>query len=367
MSAQDGVSRLVRVAWPLWALWAPLIAIAVYTSVWGTLVLQRTVLLMFVLVVLVVGLYIFTGNSGIISFGHMSFMSIGAYVSALLTIPPSLKHALFPNLPGFLAWVGNVDLPFLPAIIAASLFAAVFAAIVAIPIARLSGVQAGIATLAVLVIVYVVVLNWNDVTRGASSMIGVPTDTTLIAALIGALLTILAAYAYQESTHGMRLRATREDEQAARAVGISIPLERGIAWVISAFFVAVGGVLYGHFITTFSADQFYFGETFITVAMLVIGGMFSLTGAVIGVIVVTVLSEFLRNLEMGVGPIPPLPGGTSELILSVILLVILILRPQGIVGGNEAVRLLDRLAPRRRLTGPPGRAASEPSPSKVLK
>jgi len=114
-------------------------------------------------------------------------------------------------------------------------------------------------------------------------------------------------------------------------------VERLLGWTISTTIAALGGALYGHYIASFSAASFGFSLTFFVVAMLVIGGMNSLSGAVVGVVVVQVLSEFLRTVETsGLGPIPAIDApGLTEMVLALILLVVLISRPAGITGGKE--------------------------------
>jgi branched-chain amino acid transport system permease protein len=329
---------IARKSWPPVALSFGLSVIALIVSIWGTSIIQRTALQMYIMVVLVVALYIFSGNSGVLQFGHAGFMALGAYAAALLTIPVEKKQILFPYLPGFLAWIRDAQVAFIPATLAAAGFAAIIGLLLTIPLMRLAGAPAGIATFAVLIIIRVVLQQADSITRGPSGVVGTPEDTTLTVALIWAIITIVCAYLYQQSRRGLRLRASREDEQAARSVGINVPRERGIAFVISAFFLAVGGVLSVHFITVFSPDTFFIPITFLTVAMLVIGGTNSLTGAVVGVVFLTTVSEFLRRFEIqGLGPIPgnSVPAGLTEVILALILLAVLILRPSGITGGKE--------------------------------
>jgi branched-chain amino acid transport system permease protein len=294
---------------------------------------QQITLNMFITVVLVLGLQLFSGNSGILSFGHVGFMAIGAYVSALLTIPAGLKAATFTEMPKFLDWILTTEMGTVSAILVAGACAAVFAVITAPPIVRLAGVPAGIATLALLVIVYTFNIQTTSITRGTSTMIGVPATTTITSALVWALIAVVAAFAYQASRRGVRLRASRENEAAARSVGIKIPIERGVAWVLSAFVMGVGGALYSHYIIAFSAGEFYFAATFNIVLMLVLGGMTSVSGAVVGVLFVTILKETLRKIENG-----PLDGaypGFTELLLAAVLLLILIWRPRGLTAGHE--------------------------------
>jgi branched-chain amino acid transport system permease protein len=287
----------------------------------------------FVTVILVLGLQLFSGNSGILSFGHVAFMAIGAYVSALLTIPVAIKKATFTEMPGFLHWVLDAHFGTVSSTLIAGGCAAVFALVVAAPIVRLKGVAAGIATLALLVIVHTFDVQTTAITRGTSTMIGVPSTTTLGSSLIWAFVAIFIAFAYQASRRGIQLRATRENEPAARSVGISVPIERGVAWVVSAFLMGMGGALYAHYVIAFGADEFYLSITFTLVLMLVAGGLTSVSGAVIGAVFISVVKEILRRFENG-----PLGGnlpGFAELVLAVILLAVLIARPSGLTAGRE--------------------------------
>jgi branched-chain amino acid transport system permease protein len=285
--------------------------------------------------ILVVGLYVFVGNSGVVSFGHLSFMAIGAYTSALLTVPVLLKHTLLPKLPHWLAVAHFSDTT--AALIGGGV-ATVFALVAAGPLMRLTGLAAGIATFSLLIVVNVVAGNWTNLTRGQQTMIGVPLDTTVDQCLIWACIAIFLAYVFQQSRVGLRLRATREDEIAARAIGIGVMKERTIAFMISAFITGIAGALYAHYLGSFSASAFYLQLTFMIFVMLVIGGIQSLAGAVIGSVVVSAIAEVLLRLERGadVGPSHvKLPDGSQQIVLALFLLLILILRPKGLTGGRE--------------------------------
>jgi branched-chain amino acid transport system permease protein len=188
-------------------------------------------------------------------------------------------------------------------------------------------------------IVHTVANNWEQVTRGRLTMFGLPSNAgTIPATLVCALIAMAAAYAFQESRFGLRLRASREDEVAAKAIGINVARERRIAFVLSAVFVGAGGFLFGEFIGSFNPDVFFIGITFLTIAMLVVGGMNSLAGAVIGTVVITAVAETLRRVEEGISvgslDIPGRPG-LREAGLAGVMLLILIFRPSGITGGRE--------------------------------
>jgi branched-chain amino acid transport system permease protein len=348
-----GLGAALRWSWPVLVLVVPLGAIAILVDAFGSLVLERTVITMLIDVVLVVGIYIFIGNSGILSFGHISFMAVGAYTTALVAIPTETKEFILPALPQF---IQDIELGPLPAGLTAAAMAAIFGLVISVPIMRLSGIAAALSMFAVLLIIHTVANNWEQVTRGRLTMFGLPTDAgTIPAALLVAVVAIIVAYVFQESNVGLRLRASREDEVAARAVGVSVARERRIAFVLSAFFVGAGGFLFAEFIGSFNPDSFFVAITFLTIAMLVVGGMTSLTGAVIGVVVVTTVGEFLRKVEGGtaIGPlaIPSRPG-LREVGLAIMMLVILIFRPSGITGGREVPWPGDAAAAiRRRLQG----------------
>ncbi len=136
----------------------------------------------------------------------------------------------------------------------------------------------------------------------------------------------------------MKLRATREDDVAARALGIDVYRQRLIAFTLSAFFVGIGGVLYGHFLGVISIDVFFLDTTFLTLAMLVVGGMRSLAGAVFGVLIVSAVIEVLRQLETGIGFggfVLSVPSGTQEIVLAIAMILIFLYRPRGIMGSRE--------------------------------
>lgn len=298
-------------------------------------VAQRRVTLGLINLVAVVGLYVFVGNSGVLSFGNVAFMAIGAYVSALLTMPAAAKGVFLPDLPSFLA---TAEWPTLAGAIAGGGIAAAIAAVVGYPLMRLSGISASIATFAILVVTYVVLGNWTSVTGGQNSLMGLPIYVGLWSAAGWAAVAIALAFLHQESRTGLLLRASREDETAAAASGVHINMHRLGAFVVSAFLSGIAGVLLAHFLGTVRVETFYLDLTFLVIAMLVIGGMLSLTGAVAGTIVITALTELLRLAEVGVdigGTTIAAPGGLGDVVLALLMLLIILFRPKGIAGGRE--------------------------------
>ena len=316
--------------------------IVIGTAVANSAALDRTVTEALIRIVYVVGLYIFVGNSGVISFGHTAFMAVGAYATAWQDCCSTTKSLFMPALPNFLL---QVTVPPPIATIVSGVVASLFAAVVGVAIIRLSGISASIATFAVLAIVNVTFSNWDSVTAGTTTLVGIPNYTDHWVGLLWAVIAICAAHIYQTSRFGLSLRVSREDEIAAKASGVNIFNQRLIAFVISAFFVGVSGALYVHFLGTISVEAFYIDITLLTLAMLVVGGMNSLSGAVVGVGAISLLIEVLRQLEHGfvVGSLTvAAPGGTQEIGLGVAMLLVLIFRRGGITGNQEIGGQLSR-------------------------
>ncbi|MGD9914477.1 MAG: branched-chain amino acid ABC transporter permease [Rhizobiaceae bacterium] len=301
----------------------------------GGPVLERVAIDTLIKVVVVLGLSVFIGNSGVLSFGHASFGAIGAYSAAWFTLPLAAKKLFLPKLPAF---VLATHLGLAPAAAIGMAAAAVFALVIGIVIVRLSGIAASIATLAWLAIVNTVLANADSLTKGTSSLVGLPLAVGWLTATLCALGALVVALVFKSSRLGLMLQASREDEAAALASGIPVRRMRLIAFVLSAALVALGGVLQGHFLGVLTVGAFYFEFTFLTLAMLVMGGMRSVSGAVIGTIVVAVVSEVLRVAAAGFtlgGMVVPAAPGVREIGLAIIMLAVLMLRPRGIMGGRE--------------------------------
>jgi len=320
--------------WPLVALLA-IVALIALSASFAPIVLQRRATQGLINLVAVVGLYVFVGNSGVLSFGNVAFMAVGAYVSALLTMKPTAKAVFLPDLPGLIA---HAEWPTLAGGLAGGSAAALVAFLVGLPLMRLSGVSASIATFAVLVVVYIVLGNWTAVTGGQNSLMGLPAYVDLWTALGWALAAIVIAFVYQETRSALQLRASREDEAAAQAAGVNVVRHRLIAFVISALLSGIAGVLLAHFLGIVRVENFYLDLTFLIVAMLIIGGRGSLTGAVAGAVVIAVLTELLRQIEIGfqIGQTTiGAPPGLGDVILALIMLSIILFRPNGLAGGRE--------------------------------
>ena len=160
------------------------------------------------------------------------------------------------------------------------------------------------------------------------------------------MIAIVVVFAYQRSRFGRLLRGTREDVAAARAVGVSVYRQRLVAFTLSGALAGFAGGLYVHLLPI-TTETVYLDLTFITLAMLVIGGMTSLWGAVVGALAVSGLDSLLAQAENGLdvgGLSVDLPAGTRLVVVGTLMALVLILRPSGITGGRElSLRLPDRV------------------------
>jgi branched-chain amino acid transport system permease protein len=296
---------------------------------------ERVIILLGINIIIVVALNLSNGFTGVFSLGHVGFMAIGAYVSAILTLPLGTKATNLPDLPG---WLSQIQLSFVPALLIAGLIAAGIAFLIGIPLMRLSGHYVSVATLGFLVIVHVILINWTQFTRGARTFSGVPQYTNIWWVYIWIVITVYLVWRVIHTNYGRAMIAVREDVIAAQSTGINILNARNRAFVLSAFLTAVGGGLMAHYLTSFSPATFYFTATFNYIIMLVVGGMGSISGSIIGATLVTILSEILRNAELGVqiGSINiPAVYGLSQIILSISFILIVIFRRSGIMGDHE--------------------------------
>jgi branched-chain amino acid transport system permease protein len=313
------------------------VALVVAAALLGTLVSISTQTYFtdtLVKVAIVVALYVFIGNSGVLSFGHISFVALGAWTAGVLTVPPSEKPAIMPNLAGFLQHrhVDNVE-----SLVLAAIVGGIAALLVGIPLMRLSGLAAGIATFAVLEITHNLLQYQERIGPGLNAFSSVPETTGLRQAAIGAVVCIVVAFLYARSRFGRLLRATREDAAAARAIGASVYRQRLVAFTVSGFLAGLGGGLYVHLLPV-QVNSVYLDLTFITLAMLVVGGATSLFGAVVGALAVSALDSWLSVAENGTslfGWHIDLPSGTAEIVVGVLMATVLILRPSGLTGGRE--------------------------------
>ena len=299
----------------------------------------------------VLALAIFSGNSGIVSFGHSAFMGVGAYTAGLLTMAATAQKTALPTLP---VWLAGHETGLLVALAATAVVGAVVGVISGLPLSRLSTGSAAIGTLAFLIIIHVSLVGARDFTRGSQTFYGVPRLTTLWVALAAAILMIFAARLFRETRLGLALRASRENEVAAAAIGINLRQSRFLAWVASITCATLIGALYGHYLGAFSPKDFYFDLIFTFIAMLIVGGLYSVSGAVAGVLMLALVIQLLREaeagLDLGFVTLPQI-FGLPQLGLGLALLLTIWTRPNGLSGLGELrlaslTRRPDEVAPK---------------------
>jgi branched-chain amino acid transport system permease protein len=283
---------------------------------------------------IVVALYLFIGNSGVLSFGQISFVALGAWTAGLLTMPESAKRIGLPGLAHFLLTsnTGNVASLALAAVVGG-----VAALLVGLPLMRLSGLAAGIATFAVLEITNNVLTYDGSIGPSVNNFSSVPSTTGIWQAAVAGLICVAVAYLYQRTRFGRMLRATREDPAAAAAAGISIYRQRLLAFTLSGALAGLAGGVYVH-LQPLAAGNLYLDLTFITLAMLVVGGSGSLLGAVVGALALNGIFSFFSAATNTVdvfGWHLKVPSGTAEIVLGTLMALVLILRPSGLTGSRE--------------------------------
>jgi len=347
-----------------WGLIGLLAAGAALYSATGGGAREQQVTILLVYVVLVVGLQIFVGNSGVFSLGHVALAAVGAYTVAILNADPQLKEITIENAPFGLV---EVQLPLAVAVAVAVVVAALFGFVSGLAITRLAGLAAIIVTLALLVIVRNVAINWDELSGGAEGLYGFSTIDSMWWAVAAALVAVTVALLFRESRLGLRLQASREDDLAAAAMGVDIRRSRFAAWIVSAAVAGLGGALFALIVGTVTPDEYYLHLTLLTLAMLVLGGMASVTGAVLGAVVVYAGSEVMADI--GEGPVVagfdlPEIVGLPTLFLGVVILAVMIVRPSGLVNDRELHHLVGSLG-RRLSRGRPAKTAPAPAPAQL--
>jgi len=288
-------------------------------------------------IVLALSLNLLNGFTGLFSLGHAGFMAIGAYVTALLTMTPAQKDMNFFLAP-IVPWLHDITLPFLPALLIAGIVAAIAGALIGAPVLRLRDDYLAIATLGFAEIIRVVLTNTQTITNGALGLKGLPKYATTYWVWGVAAASVIFMVFLIRSSYGRAIKAVRDDEIAAEAMGINVFRVKLSSFTASSFMAGVGGALLGHVLTTIDPKMFTFLLTFNILLIVVLGGNGSITGSVIAAIGVTVLMELLRFLD---GPMNLLVVKTDGLpglrmvIFSIMLMAVVIYRQRGLMGNRE--------------------------------
>ena len=273
-------------------------------------------------VVLAVSLNLINGHAGQFSLGHAGFMGVGAYAAAALTVLASPK--VLPS--GGDGWLQQAW--FLVALLGGGAAAALAGLLVGAPSLRLKGDYLAIVTLGFGQIIGVIVRNMEPL-GGALGMSGLPARTNLFWVLAAAATTIYGVTALVNSTHGRGFIATHDDEVAAEAMGLDTTRYKIIAFVTGAFFAGIAGGLWGHFKLTISPKEFDFNRSIEIVVMVIVGGMGRTAGVIAAAAVLTLMPEGLR-LVAGLSPSLKWVGESRPLLYAILLIALMLLRPQGL-------------------------------------
>jgi len=306
----------------------------------------RLIVNFFITLTMVIGLQIFTGNSGVPSYGHVAFVGVGAYVTAWVTIDPTLKADITPGLP---TWLMSAQWGFLPAVLLAAAAGAVVALVIGLVVMRMKDTAIAMATLALLVIAHGVFNNWEAVTRGTEGLFALPARTNVWTAFALAAVGVVIALAFKYSPVGLRLQASREDSLAAETTGVDVVWTRLASWVLSAVVCAAACSVWAQYNLAFAPGQFYWTLILTLLSILVIGGMATVSGAVVGAGLYTVVYEILRGIEeegsfFGI-PMPTVTGLT-QMVVAFATLMVLIYRRDGLLSWWELAEWLQRVSRR---------------------
>lgn len=287
--------------------------------------------------VLALAMNLINGFTGLFSLGHAGFMAIGAYVTALLTIPAAKKQMMFMISP-LIKPLDTLTLPFGAALIIGGLIAAALAFLIGLPCLRLRGDYLAIATLGFSEIIRVVITNMQNVTNGAQGLKSIPANANIWWCYGVALVVIVFMALFTSSGYGQALKAIREDEIAAESMGVSLFYHKMLAFVLSAFLAAVGGGLLASYNGTIGPDMFRVTQTYNVLMIVVMGGMGSISGSVAAAFIVTIGQEYLRVLD---GPITIGSfhtdgiSGMRMVVFSVLLLLVIVFFRNGLFGTKE--------------------------------
>ena len=293
--------------------------------------------LIFINAILALSLNLIYGFTGLFSLGHAGFIAIGAYVSALCILTPEQKEMMWILEP--IIWpFSDLFTPFWVSALAGGLVATIFAFIIAVPVLRLGDDYLGIATLGFAEIIRVIIVNATCVTNGSLGIKGIPGHASLLSCYIWTLFTLIVLWRLLFSNYGNVMRCIRDNEIAARVMGINVFRYKVLSFCIGAFFAGVGGALLGSHLSTIDPKMFNFLLTFNVLMFVVAGGLGSLSGSLLGATVITILLEWLRAIEepmdLGFVEIPGIPG-MRMVVFSLVLLAIILYRREGIMGTRE--------------------------------
>lgn len=290
--------------------------------------------------VVAVSMNLLNGFTGLFSLGQAGFMAIGAYTTAILTIPVAARPNVY-YLNGIAPWLENLHLPMIPAMLLGGLFSAAIAALIGIPVLRLKSDYLAIATLGFAEIVRALLAApmMDTITNGSFGLNNVPGYANIFQPMAIAAVCILLMVLLINSSYGRAFKAIREDDVAAEAMGINLFRHKELAFVISSFFTGVGGGMLAVFMQSIDTKTFSVSMTYNILLMIVLGGIGSVTGSIIGAFLINGSQEWLRFLDVettinGV-QVPLLRPGLRMVVYSILLMIVVLFWRRGIMGTSE--------------------------------
>lgn len=291
--------------------------------------------------ILALSMNLINGFTGQFSLGTAGFMAIGAYVTALLILPVSMKERVF-YLEPMVPWLANVHwggtLGFIAALIVAGLITAFFAFLIGFPVLRLKGDYLAIATLGFSEIIRIVFTNTQTLTNGSTGIKGIPDTANLWFTYMTMALCVVFMVRLMKTSYGRSMKAIRDDEVAAESMGISLFKHKMMSFVISGFIAGIGGGLMASVLGAITPLLFRFILAYDILLIVVIGGMGSISGSIVGAFLITIAKEWLRwldgGLNLGFVQIPPI-AGLRMVVFSLLLMVVILFYSRGIFGSKE--------------------------------
>ena len=296
--------------------------------------------------VLGMSMNLINGFTGLFSLGHAGFMAVGAYTTALLTMPTEVKQTIFYLTP-IIKPLDVMTAPFPVALLIGGFLAAAVGFLIGAPTLRLKGDYLAIATLGFAEIIRVIFTNTQSLTNGALGLKGIPAITNLWWSFGTMVLTAVILGSLINSSYGRALKAIGEDEIAAESMGINLAKHKNLAFITGAFFAGIAGGLLGNLLGTIDPKMFNFLFTFNILLIIVLGGMSSLTGSIVAAFIVTSSAEILRFLDESIDlGFVVIPGkvGLRQVVFSALLMLVVLYYRQGLMGPREFGwdRLFDR-------------------------
>ena len=265
---------------------------------------EGIVILMCINCIAAMGVSILTGFTGIFTLGHAAYMALGAYTTAILTV--------------------RYGVHWLPAVIAGGLMAVLIAWLIGIPTLKLTGDYYAIASIGLGEAIRLILENWQSFTRGSRGFPGIDPYTTRIMAVVIFILLSILMFNVLDSRLGRELKASRDDSTAASLMGFNTPRTRMKALVISAFYCGIAGSMLGGYMSFIQPSMFDMMKSTELTAVVVFGGLGSMSGTILGSAAITLIMEYFRDISQ-----------YRMLIYGLLLVIIMVFRPEGLLGSHE--------------------------------